>query len=74
MTVLIIIAIYISSIFVARWLNKIAYQMSDDYEKAPVSWLLSWVTVLVLFVGLFWFEFITEDNWFTGKNWKRRSK
>ena len=74
MTVLSIIAIYIAGIFVARWLNKIAYQADDEYEKSPLSWFFSWVVVIIFTLSLFWYEILKKDNWFTGKNWKRRSK
>jgi hypothetical protein len=60
------ILVYIISIFLNRWLNKIAYKKAHS-DIVVWTWFIPF-TAIVLIAGIIKYaEF--KDNWFTGKNW-----
>ena len=66
MTTLIIITFYVLSVFLNRWLNKIAIEYGAT--KAWLLWFLPILPAIVLFFGIILQKY-KFDNWFTGKHW-----
>jgi hypothetical protein len=69
MTTLIIISLYIVSVFLARYFNMKTYQIDDCY---PVTTLLWFIPFLGLASWLFLFLMESSENqsnWFSGKDW-----
>ena len=66
MITLIIITSYILSVFLNRYLNKIAlkYGATKDW----LLWFLPILPALVLFFGII-IQKYNFNNWFTGKYW-----
>ena len=61
-----IILVYIFSIFLNRWLNKIYYK-KHKRNIVVILWFLGGIGTIVLLIAL-----ILDSNfadWFTGKNW-----
>jgi len=77
MIILLIIIGYIASVFICRWLNKIAYKM--DY-KNPIIWFVWVIPVINTFMISIWFfgiiitaplyiDYNKFFKWFKGDNW-----
>jgi hypothetical protein len=66
MTTLIIITIYILSIFLNRYLNKKALKYGA--EKIWLLWFVPIIPAIVLFLGIILQKY-NSNNWFTGKYW-----
>jgi cytochrome c-type biogenesis protein CcmH/NrfF len=67
MVAITIIVGYVISVFLNRWINKIAYKR----EKAEIEvwlWFIPILTSIVMLIIIL--ENIEKkNNWFTGKNW-----
>ncbi len=77
MPLLIFISIYIINIFLARWLNKIAYK-HFELNIAPPFWFIPIVSIfalIIIIIGECIEKYIKIDinmgiiDWFKGKNW-----
>jgi len=77
-TVLIVILLYILSIFFNRWLNKIIYKMNKMSPRPAILWFIPIMGTLFLLViltmdlSMFLFNKIPKNgltDWFNGKNW-----
>ena len=73
----IVIISYISSIFLARWFNYLAYKEDSDWGVKNKIWFIPLINVV--FCLLMWLTSLYENyslvnsksNWFTGKNWEK---
>lgn len=69
-TILWILA-YVASIFVARWLNKMAIKVSGANVVMTAAWFMPLLNIItfgvILIIELFAAN--AKSNWFTGKNW-----
>lgn len=68
MGVLIFLVLYVLSVFLNRWLNKIAYQKTDC-GIVPGLWFIPILTGIVLLYIIVFENDKNNDNWFTGKGW-----
>lgn len=71
MTILLIIVAYVSSVFIARWFNKMSFKIDKYIPIFPFIWLIPLVGMLaylVMFLKTL-LKVNERSNWFTGKNW-----
>lgn len=67
MTTAIIILAYIASVFLNRWLNKIAYKR--EYLNINVwVWFIPFSCSIAI-IAIILENVKIKDNWFTGKHW-----
>lgn len=67
MTATIIILAYVASVFLNRWLNKIAYKrLCADITVwswfVPIACSIAMIIIILENIEI-------KKNWFTGKNW-----
>jgi len=69
-TILWILA-YVASVFLSRWLNKIAIKISGISVIMPAMWFVPVINVLAFgaIVIIELFAANAKSTWFTGKNW-----
>jgi hypothetical protein len=69
MNTLLILSIYIISIFISRYLNYRLYKIDKYWDVAPLIWFIPIINILVF--PLIYLSIITssKSNWFTGKYW-----
>jgi lipid-A-disaccharide synthase-like uncharacterized protein len=66
---LILIIIYVSSIFLNRFLNKKIYKKSFYKEDIiPLLWFIPFIGTLFLIIKILE-DSDSNTNWFNGKNW-----
>lgn len=80
--VVFVIALYVASVVLVRWMNKVAYRLDSSITPAPiVIWLFPVFNIVIMCSALIsaYFTYLEENTeinpskyWdkFTGKNWK----
>ena len=70
---MIIIIVYVLSVFLARWLNKKLIEIDGFYNISPWGWFVPVLNVLFSLIPIL-IELnnksSSKSNWFTGKYWK----
>lgn len=62
------IVVYIGTVFLNRWLNKVLYK-EGVARIVPLGWFLSLITTAALVFGFIDMWMRHKKSWFTGKNW-----
>ena len=72
-TILLLIGIYIATIFISRFMNKTSYKISKGTaQPTPHTWFIPLANILIELVFLiivFSDAWESKSNWFNGKNW-----
>jgi hypothetical protein len=69
MITLLILSIYIISIFISRYLNYRLYKLDDRWSIEPLVWFMP-IGNIIIFTVLYLSTLIgSKPNWFTGKYW-----
>jgi hypothetical protein len=74
MTIAIIILAYVASVFVTRWMNKLACKWDKEPDQI---WIVIWflpILNIAMFISILIGILLRHKpkikvNWFTGKNW-----
>lgn len=67
MIAILIIPLYILSVFLNRFLNKLLYKKGYS-EIAPFIWFIPLIAICV-FILVYLLNKELKSNWFTGKDW-----
>ncbi len=80
MTILIIVLIYLGTVFLARWLNYKAIVSEGGYGPIwAITWIIPPINIIIIcaficvIISNIKFNIDSQIiNWFTGKHWKTK--
>lgn len=78
MRILIIIAVYILTIFIARWLNYLLIKRDEMNKPIVLAWIIPIMNIVFIIVSIgelivHWYEHSSKSRlsrWFLGEKWR----